>query len=103
MANRFAHRIAWFACGVLLFGALILSRRTRLDLRIFPGSVILLLSGARTPGGIVRRAALFLIPALLIVVFAKPPTEGDLWEKEPEPGIAINGLTFGAGGPPADG
>ena len=82
MANRYAHRIAWFACGVLLFGALILSGERVSIFGFFLGSVILLLSGARTPGGIVRRAALFLIPALLIVVFAKPPTEGDLWEKD---------------------
>jgi len=54
MANRFAHRIAWFACGVLLFGALILSGERVSIFGFFLGSVILLLSGARTPGGIVR-------------------------------------------------
>jgi hypothetical protein len=82
IANRFAHRIAWFACGMLLFGALILSGQRVSIFGFFLGSAILFLSGARTRGGIVRRAALFLIPALLIFVFAKPPAEGDLWEKE---------------------
>ena len=82
MANRYAHRIAWFACGLLLFGALILSGQRVSIFGFFLGSAILLLSGARTPGGLVRRAALVLIPALLIFVFAKPPAEGDLLEKE---------------------
>ena len=82
LANRYAHRIAWFACGMLLFGALILSGERVSIFGFFLGSAILLLSGARTPGGIVRRTALFLIPALLIFVFAKPPAEGDQWEKE---------------------
>ena len=74
--------IAWFACGLLLFGALILSGQRVSIFGFFLGSAILLLSGARTPGGIVRRTAFFLIPALLIFVFAKAPAEGDLLEKE---------------------
>ncbi|HMJ27024.1 MAG TPA: O-antigen ligase family protein [Pyrinomonadaceae bacterium] len=82
IAKRYAHRIAWFACGMLLFGALILSGQRVSIFGFFLGSAILLLSGARTRGGIVRRAALVLIPALLIFVFAKPPAEGDQWEKE---------------------
>ncbi|HMG74413.1 MAG TPA: hypothetical protein VK582_13010 [Pyrinomonadaceae bacterium] len=82
LANRYAHRIAWFACGMLLFGALILSGERVSIFAFFLGSAILLLSGAGTPGGIVRRAALLLIPALLIFVFAKAPAEGDLSEKE---------------------
>jgi hypothetical protein len=82
MAKRYAHRIAWFVCGMLLFGALILSGERVSIFGFLLGAAILLLSGARTPGGIMRRAALFLIPALLIIAFAKPPAEGDLEEKE---------------------
>jgi hypothetical protein len=82
MAKRYAHRIAWFACGMLLFGALILSGERVSIFAFLLGAAILLLSGARTPGGIMRRAALFLIPALLIIAFAKPPAEGNLEEKE---------------------
>jgi hypothetical protein len=82
MAKRYAHRIAWFACGMLLFGALILSGERVSIFAFILGAAILLLSGARTPGGIMRRAALFLIPALLIIAFAKPPAEGDMGEKE---------------------
>jgi len=82
MAKRYAHRIAWFGCGLLLFGALILSGERTSIFGFILGSAILLLSGARTPGGLLRRAALFLVPALLIFAFAKPPTESDLGERE---------------------
>jgi hypothetical protein len=82
MANRYAHRIAWSACGMLLFGALILSGERVSIFGFILGSAILLLSGARTPGGIVRRSALLLIPALLLFVFAKPPAEGEIGETE---------------------
>lgn len=82
MAKRFAHRIAWLSCATLLFMALILSGQRISIFAFILGAAILLLSGARTWGGIVRRAALLLLPALLLSVFVKPPTEDELWQKE---------------------
>jgi hypothetical protein len=82
MANRYAHRIAWFACGLLLFLALILSGERVSIFGFFVGAAVLLLSGARTPGGLVRRAALFVIPALLLFALAKPPAEDEQWDKD---------------------
>jgi len=82
MANRRAHRAAWFACGMLLFMALILSGERVSIFGFILGSAILFLSGARTLGGIVRRSVLFLIPALLLFVFAKPPAADEIWEKD---------------------
>jgi O-Antigen ligase len=82
MANRYRYRIAWFACGMLLFVALILSGERVSIFGFILGSAILLLSGARTLGGTVRRSALFLIPVLLLLVFATPPTEEELLENE---------------------
>jgi hypothetical protein len=82
MAKRYAHRIAWFACGLLLFVALILSGERVSIFGFFLGAAVLLLSGARTPGRLIRRAALLLIPALLLFGFAKPPAEGDLEQSQ---------------------
>jgi hypothetical protein len=82
MANRYAHRIAWFACGMLFFVALMLSGERVSIFGFLLGAAILLLSGARTRGGLVRRSAIFLIPALVLFVFAKPPTEAELGETE---------------------
>jgi O-antigen ligase/polysaccharide polymerase Wzy-like membrane protein len=82
MAKRVAHRVAWATCGVLLFGALILSGERVSIFAFILGSAILLISGARTPGGFIRRSALLLIPALLFFVLAKPPAEDEMWEKD---------------------
>jgi hypothetical protein len=82
MAKRYLHRVAWFFCGALLFLALVLSGQRVSIFGFIFGCVILLFTGARTWGGIVRRAALALIPVVLLLAFAKPPTEDELWEKE---------------------
>ena len=82
MAKRHVYRIGWFACGMLLFGALILSGQRISMFGFILGAAILFLSGARTPGGIIRRAAVFLIPAILLFVFAEPPAQDEQWETE---------------------
>ncbi len=82
MAKRYLHRVAWFFCGVLLFVALVLSGQRVSIFGFIFGCVILLFTGARTWGSIVRRAALALIPVVLLLAFAKPPTEDELWQKE---------------------
>jgi hypothetical protein len=82
MANRSSHRVAWFACGMLLFGALILSGERVSIFGFILGSAILFLSGARNLGGIARRSVLLLIPVLLLFVFAKPPAEDEIWVKD---------------------
>jgi len=82
MARRRGHRLAWFGCGVLLFVGLILSGERISILAFVIGAAILFLSGARTPGGLVLRFALMVMPVVLLFVFAKPPAAEDMWEKD---------------------
>ena len=82
IAERRVHRIGWLACGMLLFVALVLSGERISMFAFILGAAILLLSGARTPGGIIGRVALFLLPVVLLFVFAKAPSADDAWETD---------------------
>jgi hypothetical protein len=74
-------RFGWILCGVASIGAILLSGQRTAIFGTILGIATLILLGARSFSNGLARVVLMLLPVLLVVVFVKPPTADDVWEK----------------------
>jgi hypothetical protein len=80
-AKRFAHRCGWALCGLVLFGAVILTGQRTAIFGLLAGIGTLVLLGARSFPQMIVRIGMLLLPIVLVVVFVTPPSEDDMWSK----------------------
>ncbi len=74
-------RLGWILCGLASIGAILLSGQRTAIFGTILGIATLILLGARSLSNALARLVLMLMPVLLVVVFVKPPTADDVWEK----------------------
>ena len=75
-------RAAWIFCGLVLSGFVMVTGQRAAVFGLILGLAVLVLLGAKNLRGAVSRAVLLLIPALLIAVLVKPPSEEEMWNKD---------------------
>jgi len=80
-ANRVAPRTGWCLCGAALSVVLLLTGQRSSIFGLILGFAVLILLGARTWKAAAGRAALMLMPVLLVSVLAKPPSPDEMWRK----------------------
>ncbi len=81
-AQRLLKRAGWFTCGAMLATVLLFTGQRTAIFGLLLGMGCLILLGARNLRGVALRLTILLIPLLLVVVFAKPPAEDDMWSRE---------------------
>jgi hypothetical protein len=74
-------RFGWILCGLASIGAILLSGQRTAIFGTILGIATLILLGARSFSNGLARVVVMLLPVLLVVVFVKPPTADDVWEK----------------------
>ena len=77
-AANYLRRAGWFLAGATLTVMLLLTGQRTAMFGLILGCVILLLLGAQTWRAVVGRVLLALVPALLVVVLVKAPTNDDM-------------------------
>lgn len=77
-ARTAAERWAWRACGAGLVAVLLLTGQRTSIFGLLFGLFVLILYGARSWRGALKRGLLIVVPALLLGVLLKPPTEDDM-------------------------
>jgi O-Antigen ligase len=80
--KRLLNSAGWFICSVGLSTVLLFTGQRTAIFGLILGFVSLILLGARNFRGVALRLVLLLIPILLIVLLAKPPSEDEMWNKE---------------------
>src|SRR5207248_7051112 len=79
--KRITARVGWFVCGAALFGGVLLTGQRTAVFGSIVGVATLILLGARSLPAVALRAALLLLPIVLVVVFVAAPTDEDMWSK----------------------
>ncbi|MDQ2975533.1 MAG: O-antigen ligase family protein [Acidobacteriota bacterium] len=80
--KRLLNSGAWFLCAGGLATVLLLTGQRTAIFGLMLGFLCLILLGARSFRGAAVRLVLLLIPVLLVVTLAKPPSEDEMWSKE---------------------
>ena len=78
-AKRMRVRACWIFCALALTGAVLLTGQRAAVFGLMVGFVALVLLGARSLPNAMARVALLLVPALLLVVFLKAPSQEEMW------------------------
>ncbi len=80
--KQWLSRLAWFLCTAGLSTVLLFTGQRTAIFGLLLGFVTLIVLGAKNLRGAAARLALLLVPFLLVAVFAKPPSEDEMWSKE---------------------
>lgn len=80
--KRLWSRGAWFLCAAGLATILLFTGQRTAIFGLMLGFLCLILLGARSFRGAAVRLVLLLIPVLLVLILAKPPSEDEMWSKE---------------------
>lgn len=80
--RRLLSRAAWFLCGTGLSTVLLFTGQRTAIFGLILGFASLMLLGARGFRGVALRLVLLLVPVLLVVTLAKPPSEDEMWNKD---------------------
>jgi hypothetical protein len=81
-SRRLLNRTGWFIGGTGLSIVLLFTGQRTAIFGLLLGFGLLFLLGARNFRGVLARLILLLVPIMLIAVFAKPPSEDEMWNKE---------------------
>ncbi|MDQ6651924.1 MAG: O-antigen ligase family protein, partial [Acidobacteriota bacterium] len=80
--KRWLNRAGWFLCAAGLSIVLLFTGQRTAIFGLILGFVSLILLGARSFRGVGVRLILLMVPLLLIVMLANPPSEDEMWNKE---------------------
>ncbi|MDQ2937834.1 MAG: O-antigen ligase family protein [Acidobacteriota bacterium] len=80
--NRLLNRAGWILCAAGLSTVLLFTGQRTAIFGLMLGFVSLILLGARSLRGVAARLILLLVPLLLVVTLAKPPSEDEMWNKD---------------------
>jgi O-antigen ligase/polysaccharide polymerase Wzy-like membrane protein len=81
-AKRLAARMGWLVCGLASTGAVMLSGQRTAIFGLILGIAVMVLLGARSLRSGMARLAIMMLAVVLVGVFAKAPTEDDVWNKD---------------------
>jgi len=79
--KRLLNRAGWFLCAAGLSSVLLFTGQRTAIFGLMLGFVSLVLLGARSFRGVVVRLSVLLVPLLLVVMLAHPPSEDEMWNK----------------------
>jgi hypothetical protein len=79
--SRLARRAGWFAAGASLAAVLLLTGQRTAVFGFASGFAVLVLLGARTARAAGLRAAILILPVVLVVFLAQAPSEDEMWSK----------------------
>jgi hypothetical protein len=80
--KRLLNRVGWFLCAAGLSTVLLFTGQRTAIFGLILGFFSLILLGARSLRGVVVRLILLLVPLLLVIILANPPSKDEMWSKE---------------------
>lgn len=81
-AKTLGKRLGWLICGAASVAAILLSGQRTAIFGLMLGIATLVLLGARSLSSALIRLLIMLVPVVLVGVFAKAPTEDEVWSKD---------------------